>query len=134
MLEVFIDAASRGNPGLSGGGIVLKDRGMIEECALPLGILSNHEAEFQILYKAVEICQKKQYSTIWVKSDSKIVCDSVDKRYVKNERFKPYLEKSLAIIDTFDLFFIKWIPERENLHADRLARLAIHKNEKNKEN
>ena len=127
MLEVMIDAASQGNPGKSGGGIVIKDRGMIEEYALPLGILSNHEAEFKILCEALKICREREARAVWIKSDSKIVCDSVEKRYVKNQRFQPYLQKSLEIIDTFDLFFIKWIPERENLHADRLAKKAIHK-------
>lgn len=130
MLEIFIDAASKGNPGPSGGGIVIKKQGKIEEHAFFLGIMNNHEAEFKILHKALEICRKKDDSTVWLKTDSKIVCDSVEKRYVKNEKFQPYLEKCLAIIDTFDLFFIKWIPERENQHADRLARQAIHKNGK----
>lgn len=133
MIVVFIDAASRGNPGPSGGGIIIKNQGITHEYSLPLGTLSNHEAEFKIFLKALEICQEYDFKTIWLKSDSKIVCDSVDKRFVKNPLFRTYLEKSLAIIDNFDLFFIKWIPERENKQADRLARAAIHKNDKSLE-
>ncbi|MEG0438913.1 MAG: reverse transcriptase-like protein, partial [Solibacillus sp.] len=51
--------------------------------------------------------------------------------YVKNEEFKPYLEKALQLIEQFDLFFIKWIPDKENKAADALAREAIQKAKKN---
>lgn len=130
MLELFIDAISQGNPGPSGDGIDIKEQGKIEEHAFFLGGMNNHEAEFNILYKALELCRKKDHPAVWLKTDSKIVCDFVEKRYVKNEKFQPYLEKCLAIIDIFALFFIKWIPEREYQHADRLACQAVHKNSK----
>lgn len=130
MLELFIDAISQGNPGPSGDGIDIKEQGKIEEHAFFPGGMNNHEAEFNILYKALELCRKKDHSAVWLKTDSKIVCDFVEKRYVKNEKFQPYLEKCLAIVDIFALFFIKWIPEREYQHADRLACQAVHKNSK----
>lgn len=59
MIEVYIDGASAGNPGPSGAGIFIKGQGAHEKYSLPLGIMSNHEAEFHALIKALEICQKK---------------------------------------------------------------------------
>lgn len=46
MMEIFVDAASAGNPGLSGAGIVLSQGELHEQLAIPLGTMTNHEAEF----------------------------------------------------------------------------------------
>lgn len=128
MIEVYIDGASSGNPGLSGAGIFIKGNGILEEYSIPLGIMNNHEAEFHAFIKALEICHKKAYQVISVRTDSKIVCDSVEKQFIKRKNFKPLLEMAFEFIPSFDLFFIKWIPNKQNQHADRLAKAAIHKN------
>lgn len=59
MIEVYIDGASAGNPGPSGAGIFIKGNGVPEKYSLPLGNMSNHEAEFHALIEALEICYKK---------------------------------------------------------------------------
>ena len=58
MFEVYIDGASKGNPGLSGAGVVIKGEGKVEEYSFPLGVMSNHDAEFHALIKALQICQE----------------------------------------------------------------------------
>ena len=128
MIEVYIDGASNGNPGMSGAGIVIKGPSIYEEYSIPLGTMNNHQAEFHALVKALEICKQKNYKVVSFRTDSKIVCDSVEKEYVKNEDFKPLLGKALTLIKSYDLFFIKWIPGNTNRKADQLARNAIHKN------
>ena len=45
------------------------------------------------------------------RSDSQIVVMAVEKQFVKNESYKEYLKKILEIANTFDFFFIKWIPD-----------------------
>jgi ribonuclease HI len=129
MFEVYIDGASKGNPGLSGAGIVIKGQDVLEEYSIHLGVMSNHEAEFQALLRAIQICKEKDYKVLSFRTDSKIVCDSIEKEFVKNKEFKPLLEHALSTIHYFDLFFIKWIPSKANSHADSLARKAIHKND-----
>ncbi|ATP39722.1 ribonuclease HI [Solibacillus sp. R5-41] len=127
MLEVYIDGASAGNPGPSGIGIFLKGEGILEKISEPIGITNNHQAEFIALVRGLEEAKKTGTTFVSMRSDSKIVVSSVDKAYVKNEEFKPYLEKALQLIKQFDLFFIKWIPDKENKAADALAREAIQK-------
>jgi ribonuclease HI len=39
--------------------------------------------------------------------------------------YEPLLQQALELIDQLDLFFIKWIPSKENHEADELARRAI---------
>lgn len=128
MLEVYIDGASAGNPGPSGIGIFIKGEGHHVKISEPIGNTNNHQAEFIALVRGLEEALKIGSSVVSMRSDSKIVVSSIDKAYVKNEEFKPYLLQALALIEQFELFFIKWIPDKENKAADVLAREAILKN------
>ncbi|GLC86910.1 ribonuclease HI family protein [Lysinibacillus piscis] len=125
MLEVYIDAATAGNPGPSGIGIFIKGEGHQLQISEFIGQTNNHLAEFTALVRGLEEAQKLGSSLISVRSDSKIVVSSIEKEYVKNEEFKPYLEQALALAHSFELFFIKWIPDNQNKAADALARQAL---------
>ena len=127
MLEVYIDAASAGNPGPSGIGIFIKGEGHHLQISEYIGIANNHVAEFCALIRGLEEAKKLGTSLVSVRSDSKIVVASIEKEYVKNEEFKPLLAQSLDLANSFDLFFIKWVPDHQNKAADALARAAIHK-------
>ncbi|MBD8032370.1 MULTISPECIES: ribonuclease HI family protein [Solibacillus] len=128
MLEVYIDGASAGNPGPSGIGIFIKGEGHHIKISEPIGTTNNHIAEFTALVRGLEEALKIGATFVSMRSDSKIVVSSVDKEYVKNEEFKPYLLEAMALIKQFELYFIKWIPDKENKAADALAREAILKN------
>lgn len=127
MLEIYIDAASAGNPGPSGIGIFIKGEGHQIKIGEYIGIANNHVAEFTALVRGLEEAKKLGSSVVSVRSDSKIVVASIEKEYVKNEEYKPYLEQALTLCKDFDLFFIKWIPDVQNKAADFLARQAIQK-------
>ncbi|MGJ7921848.1 reverse transcriptase-like protein [Neobacillus sp. LXY-4] len=128
MIEVYIDGASAGNPGPSGAGIFIKGNGVVEKYSIPLGNMSNHEAEYHAFIKALEICIKNGYEIVSFRTDSELVNRAVEKEYVKNKHYAPLLEKALTLSKHFQLFFMKWIPSRENRQADELAREAIRKN------
>lgn len=132
VIEVYTDGASSGNPGPSGIGIVIKSNKDFHEFSFPAGNLSNHEVEFQAVIKALELCKEKFPNEILsFRTDSKIVADTVEKKYSKNKAFLPLLERIQELAEDFPYFFIKWIPEKQNTIADRLARSIVHK-EKNK--
>lgn len=130
MIEVYIDGASAGNPGPSGAGIFIKGNGSAEKFSIPLGMMSNHEAEYHAFIKALELCLEKGYShsVVSFRTDSELVNKAVEKEFAKNKLYAPLLEKALKLSKQFDLFFMKWIPSIENKVADELARLAIRKN------
>lgn len=128
MIEVYIDGASAGNPGWSGAGIFIKGNGTVERYALPLGWTTNHDAEFRAFVEALKICLEKGYQVVSFRTDSQLVHRAVEKEFVKNQAFAPYLNEALLLIKQFELFFIKWIPSAENKSADQLARAAIQKN------
>ncbi|HDX9590957.1 TPA: reverse transcriptase-like protein [Bacillus pseudomycoides] len=130
MIEVYIDGASKGNPGPSGAGVFIKGVQPPVQLAVPLGIMSNHEAEYHALLTALKYCTEHNYKIVSFRTDSQLVERAVEKQYVKNPLYAPLLDEALKMIGQFDLFFIKWIPSSQNKAADELARKAIQKNER----
>lgn len=128
MFEVYIDGASAGNPGPSGAGIFIKGEGEVFRYSIPLGVMSNHEAEYHAFIKALEICIENGFKVVSFRTDSQLVNAAVEKEFVKNKLYAPLLEKALMLAGQFDLFFMKWIPSSENKTADELARKAIRDN------
>ena len=125
MLEIYIDAASAGNPGKSGIGVFIKGEGHNIQLSEYIGECDNHSAEFKALIRGLQEAKKLNSQLISVRSDSNIVVSSIEKRFVKKEHFKPLLDEALTLADSFELFFIKWIPSSSNKAADSLARKAI---------
>ncbi|UOE92165.1 reverse transcriptase-like protein [Alkalihalobacillus sp. LMS39] len=130
MIEVYIDGASAGNPGPSGAGIFMNYKnGQVERHSIYLGEMSNHEAEYMALIHALTLCVEQGIHAASFRTDSKLIDDAVEKRFVKKEKYKALHENAMSLIDQFDLFFMKWIPSNQNKNADELARLAIRKNQ-----
>src|SRR5690625_5059529 len=126
MIEIHTDGASSGNPGVSGAGIYIKVGGKIYERAIPLGVMSNHDAEFHAVNKALDICLEKFPNEIAsFQSDSQLVVRAIEKNFVKNELYRPVLNEIMEKTEALPYFFIKWIPGNQNVHADRLAKQAI---------
>jgi ribonuclease HI len=129
LIEVYIDGASAGDPGLSGAGVYVKvGDGTTHSYRFPIGSMSNHEAEFHALIHGLELCIENNWRIVSFRTDSQAVQSAVDKRYAKDKRYTSMLEKALSLADQLDLFFIKWIPSKQNKAADELARKAIQLN------
>ncbi|MEI3614698.1 ribonuclease HI family protein [Pseudogracilibacillus sp. SO30301A] len=131
MIEVYTDGASGGNPGRSGVGVYIKAYGKQYEYSIPLKEMSNHEAEFHAVNKALEICLEKFPDEILsFQSDSQAVVVAIEKKFAKNPDFKQILDEILEKASHFPYFFIKWIPSKHNFHADQLAKKAIQMQQK----
>ncbi|KGX91937.1 ribonuclease H [Pontibacillus halophilus JSM 076056 = DSM 19796] len=128
MIEVYTDGAAKGDPGPSGAGIYIKNGRDYHSLSIPLGNMSNHEAEFHAVIHALDYCrQHYPDEIISVRSDSKLVVQSVEKSFCKQERFRPLLQQVETLGAQFPYFFIKWIPEKQNKQADELSRAALQK-------
>ncbi|RXK19242.1 ribonuclease HI family protein [Macrococcus sp. DPC7161] len=124
MVKVYIDASTKQSPLNSACGIVIKSDTSNQpiEYGQHLGAIDNHIAEWQSLIIAMDLLIANQFKQALIFTDSKIVADSIDKLYVKNKAFLPYLEAYQSKIDYFDLCLVNWIPRNENKHADHIAR------------
>ncbi|AUB52576.1 ribonuclease HI family protein [Enterococcus mundtii] len=129
MLKVYIDASTKGNPGPSGGGILLVADHQQEQLSIPLSFGSNHQAEFEVFLKTLEILKNRQMTEeiILCYSDSKVLVSTIDKNHTTNQDFLPYLEKIQSLLKDFSMLILQWIPESKNKGADNLARQALQK-------
>ncbi|MGL9893258.1 ribonuclease HI family protein [Enterococcus mundtii] len=130
MLKVYIDASTKGNPGPSGGGILIVADQQQEQLSIPLSFGSNHQAEFEVFLKTLEILKNRQMTEeiILCYSDSKVLVSTIDKNHTNNKDFLPYLEKIQSLLKDFSLLILQWVPESKNKGADNLARQALQKN------
>ncbi|WP_348920020.1 ribonuclease HI family protein [Enterococcus rotai] len=129
MLRLYVDAATKGNPGPSGGGIVIVGENLHEQLHVSLGECSNHEAEFKVFIQALQFIIEKKLNnqTVLIHSDSKIVVQTIEKQHAKNILFQPYLKVFQQLESNFPLLLVKWLPESQNKGADTLARQALQK-------
>ena len=104
MIEVYIDGASKGNPGPSGAGVFIKGVQPAVQLSLPLGTMSNHEAEYHALLAALKYCMEHNYNIVSFRTDSQLV-EGLSKRIRKNKMFAPLLEEALQYIKVSISFY-----------------------------
>ena len=73
------DRASKGNPGPSGGGGVIRnDNGnCIAAFSLPLGFQTNHYAEANVACNAVKLAFEVGVTNLWLEGDSKNIFECI---------------------------------------------------------
>ncbi len=127
---VYIDGASKGNPGPSSCGIVIKnsDGETMLTISQPIGIATNNQAEYRALIEALKflLCQGRKYSHIVICSDSEVLVKQLNGLYqVKNLILQDLYNISKELISSFkDLTLVK-IPREQNKEADKAANNAI---------
>ena len=127
MLEINIDGASRGNPGLSAIGIIVKDKeSILMEHAEFLGIRTNNQAEYEALKRALEICIELD-KEITVLSDSELLINQRNFKYrIRNHQLKIISREISNLEKNFEKIQYKHIPREKNNKADRLANKALN--------
>jgi len=125
-LAINIDGASRGNPGYSGIGVVIKrDEKTIKEYKEFIGKKTNNQAEYLALKKALELASLLD-DEITILSDSKLVVNQRKKHSkVRNKELKMLFSEITNLERFFRTVIYKHIPRKTNSYADTLANLAI---------
>lgn len=125
MIKLNTDAATIGNPGPAGVGILIVANGQQDQTHLSLPDMSNHEAEFAAAIAGFKRLQELNLQGfVSFASDSKLVIQSLDKRYAKH--YQTQVDELLALIESFDQVIWQWVPERENRGAHMLAQQGLH--------
>lgn len=127
---MYTDAAVKGNPGKAGVGLLFISDKEQKQLTVPLeGYWNNHHAEFKALLLGLRWLSDNHFTDqmIFCYTDSKIVAQSVEKEYVKDDTASEYLTEILVLMEQFPFISIKWISERNNKGADNLARQALQK-------
>jgi ribonuclease HI len=128
-IHAFTDGASRGNPGESGIGILLKDErgGALTSIFGYIGTATNNVAEYTALVTCLRMVSKLKCTTLIVHSDSELLVRQMQGTYkVKEPRLKEFVQEARGIIAQSDLRcrFIH-ITREQNKEADKLANRGI---------
>jgi ribonuclease HI len=127
-LKIYIDGASRGNPGEAGAGVVICDENdqVIREFTRYLGETTNNVADYQGLLLSLENAFLLGAEEIEVFSDSELLTRQINGEYrVKNEKLKPLYQRVSDLIKNYKKFSLTHIPREKNKKADHLANKAI---------
>jgi ribonuclease HI len=128
-LEIYIDGASKGNPGPSGVGVVVCRNGeTIKNISTFIGRATNNVAEYSALIYALEEARKLRAEILTIKTDSQLLHRQMRRLYkVKHPSIIALFSQAQQLVSVFRHVSIEHIPREENRGADKLATLAIKK-------
>ncbi len=129
-LTVYVDGASRGNPGPAAIGIVMRDDEGATAVRLSscIGRTTNNQAEYTALITALEEAARLGAERIDIRSDSQLMVEQIAGRYkVRNPNIRPLYDEATRLLAAFKSYGIRHIPREQNKEADALANEALDK-------
>ena len=131
---VFADGGSRGNPGPSGCGAVVKsgssDGEVLASLSKFVGIATNNVAEYTGLLIGLEKALNMGFSEVEVRMDSELIVKQIKGQYrCKNEGLIPLFNEVKRLQRQFKKFNIEHVRREYNKEADLLANQAMDKGE-----
>lgn len=126
-LTIYVDGASRGNPGPAGIGVLIEDEeGLRREHLAYIGEATNNVAEYRALLLALRKAKGLRPRKVMVFSDSELLVRQLRGEYrVKSPELQKLHRLSLSLLASFPFFQIEHIGREQNRRADELANLAI---------
>lgn len=126
-LEIYIDGASKGNPGPSGIGVVIcRDGELIKNIASFIGNTTNNIAEYTALIYGLQEGIMLKAERIKINTDSQLLYRQLKKIYkIKNPNILGLYNQAQHLISAFNEVSISHIPREENRGADKLANQAV---------
>lgn len=128
-LEIYIDGASKGNPGPAGVGVVIcKDSQVLKNISSFIGNATNNVAEYSALIYALQEALVLKAANININTDSELLSKQLNKEYkVRNQNIIGLYNQAVHLISAFECVSIRHIPREQNCGADKLATLAVKK-------
>jgi ribonuclease HI len=130
-ISIYTDGGSRGNPGISGFGVVVLNESnqVIHKISKFIGIKTNNEAEYSALLEALVWVRDHQgeFSSVKFFADSQLLIRQINGHYkVKAANIKPLYQLALSTLAEIHLpcTFHEILREKNSL-ADSLANLAM---------
>ncbi len=127
-LIVETDGAARGNPGLAGAGVIIKDEQghRIETIGKYLGSKTNNQAEYHALIEGLQAVARHQPESVIVRMDSELVVKQMNGQYrVKHPELLPLYAQAMELAAALPKVTFVRVPRERNPGADRVANTAI---------
>ena len=129
-LTIYVDGASRGNPGPAAVGVVIMDEKGITtlKASSSIGRATNNQAEYTALIMALQEAKRLRASHVEIRTDSQLMAQQITGNYrVRNAHIRPLFEQAMQLLTTFQHCSIDHIPRDLNSEADALANEALDK-------
>lgn len=125
--EIYIDGASKGNPGPSGVGAVICRGGQtVKNISVYIGEATNNVAEYNALIYALQEALILKAQKIKVNTDSELLYRQIKRIYkIKNQNLLVLYNQATRLLSAFKEAQVQHIPRENNRGADKLATLAV---------
>lgn len=127
--NIYIDGASKGNPGEAGIGVIIsKDDEIKKNVSQYIGITTNNVAEYLALIYGLQEALMQNIKNIHINTDSELLYHQITGEYkVRDENLKILHGLAKHLLYGFTDVEITVIPREKNKGADKLATMAIEK-------
>lgn len=129
-LKVFIDGASRGNPGRGACAVVLCDEKgeIVLEEGRYLGKCTNNFAEYKGLILALSLSNKIGADNLEIFSDSELLVKQFNGDYkIKDKELLNLMLKVKKETSKFTNVSLSYVPRKMNSHADKLVNKILNR-------
>lgn len=120
----YSDGGSRGNPGPSAAGYVIKDSGgtLMYEGGAYLGITTNNQAEYHGVRLGLEKAKEIGARSVEFYIDSMLVVNQLNGQYViRNRELWPIHERIKELVSQFDKVVFRHVKREFNQQADAMV-------------
>lgn len=126
-IEVYIDGASRGNPGPSAIGVVIcRDGQAIKNISSYIGLATNNIAEYTALIYGLQEGIMLKAESIKINTDSELLCRQINRTYkIKSPNLLGLYNQARRLMSAFKEVSVKHIAREYNRGADKLANIAL---------
>ncbi len=128
-LHLFIDGASKGNPGAAGIGVLLTtpDGETVAEIGESIGHATNNVAEYRALIRGLQEALARGAGRVTVQTDSQLLARQVEGRYKINApHLRALREEAVALCRQFTGgVTVTHVLRGDNTRADALANQGV---------
>ena len=131
---VYVDGASRGNPGPSSVGAValLPGGEELTSVSKPIGKATNNVAEYMAVLEGLRLARMLRAREVEVRLDSELVARQLNGEYrIKNSNLRKISRSVVDEATRFEVCRYVHVPRSENARADELANEALDREDPN---
>ena len=125
--ELYVDGASKGNPGHAGVGVVICREGKpAASLSRYIGTVTNNVAEYMALLYGLQEALIMKAARLVVHTDSELMYRQLTHQYkVRHPAIAVLYQQAVRLCQAFEKVSIRHIPREQNREADRLATQAV---------
>ena len=127
-VTVFIDGASRGNPGPASAGVVFQDEAgkIIKSLSVRIGSTTNNVAEYSALILGLQEALMMGCKDLKVFTDSELLAKQFNGEYkIKEDTIRVLYSLAAHLRQGFKSLSVSHIPREQNKLADQAANKAL---------